>query len=118
MRSMSWNCGCRRRAEYSLQVGKSRPDRERFRDMAPRPPPIPSSAGTHHPCPVRRRQGDVDDEMDHAAVRACMRTSAARRELPEMPERRRGDGLRSEEHTSELQSLMRIAYAVVSLKKK
>src|SRR3546814_6767774 len=33
--------------------------------------------------------------------------------------RRRGDGaLRSEEHTSELQSLMRISYAVFCLKKK
>src|SRR3546814_1065083 len=30
----------------------------------------------------------------------------------------RGDGLRSEEHTSELQSLMRISYAVFCLKKK
>src|SRR3546814_14434886 len=29
-----------------------------------------------------------------------------------------GDGLRSEEHTSELQSLMRISYAVFCLKKK
>src|SRR3546814_4408092 len=31
---------------------------------------------------------------------------------------RRGDTLRSEEHTSELQSLMRISYAVFCLKKK
>src|SRR3546814_3538955 len=31
---------------------------------------------------------------------------------------RRGRGLRSEEHTSELQSLMRISYAVFCLKKK
>src|SRR3546814_2706821 len=31
---------------------------------------------------------------------------------------RRGDRLRSEEHTSELQSLMRISYAVFCLKKK
>src|SRR3546814_1855165 len=30
----------------------------------------------------------------------------------------KGDGLRSEEHTSELQSLMRISYAVFCLKKK
>src|SRR3546814_2192189 len=30
----------------------------------------------------------------------------------------RGDGLKSEEHTSELQSLMRISYAVFCLKKK
>src|SRR3546814_8596199 len=29
-----------------------------------------------------------------------------------------GDGIRSEEHTSELQSLMRISYAVFCLKKK
>src|SRR3546814_4488834 len=32
--------------------------------------------------------------------------------------RRSGHGLRSEEHTSELQSLMRISYAVFCLKKK
>src|SRR3546814_2695233 len=34
------------------------------------------------------------------------------------PEQVRGDGPRSEEHTSELQSLMRISYAVFCLKKK
>src|SRR3546814_7553564 len=34
------------------------------------------------------------------------------------PHRRTIDGLRSEEHTSELQSLMRISYAVFCLKKK
>src|SRR3546814_2191968 len=34
------------------------------------------------------------------------------------PEQRRGRGQRSEEHTSELQSLMRISYAVFCLKKK
>src|SRR3546814_11340415 len=33
-------------------------------------------------------------------------------------DRRRGDAARSEEHTSELQSLMRISYAVFCLKKK
>src|SRR3546814_9190233 len=35
-----------------------------------------------------------------------------------LPLRRRGAGSRSEEHTSELQSLMRISYAVFCLKKK
>src|SRR3546814_7491448 len=35
-----------------------------------------------------------------------------------MPERRRQRPARSEEHTSELQSLMRISYAVFCLKKK
>src|SRR3546814_4311582 len=35
-----------------------------------------------------------------------------------LPQRRRGNGSRSEEHTSELQSLMRISYAVFCLKNK
>src|SRR3546814_2653194 len=40
--------------------------------------------------------------------------------LPEthLPEKRRPLSIRSEEHTSELQSLMRISYAVFCLKKK
>src|SRR3546814_2963667 len=42
------------------------------------------------------------------------------RDLPRDPSRPRGTGVpdRSEEHTSELQSLMRISYAVFCLKKK
>src|SRR3546814_2351556 len=46
---------------------------------------------------------------------------AARRAISRQPERRVGsaEGVgRSEEHTSELQSLMRISYAVFCLKKK
>src|SRR3546814_1613467 len=38
--------------------------------------------------------------------------------LPQPPDRCRGQDGRSEEHTSELQSLMRISYAVFCLKKK
>src|SRR3546814_5199538 len=53
------------------------------------------SDATHHPT-VRRRRG--------ADGRPRNRTGA--------------DGVRSEEHTSELQSLMRISYAVFCLKKK
>src|SRR3546814_5831041 len=48
-------------------------------------------------------------------------TSAARpsaRHLAKRVERRSGELTRSEEHTSELQSLMRISYAVFCLKKK
>src|SRR3546814_15096589 len=50
-------------------------------------------------------------------------SSAARESRPHVPHRqprRSGEagGLRSEEHTSELQSLMRISYAVFCLKKK
>src|SRR3546814_3001284 len=52
-----------------------------------------------------------------AVPRAARGTGAAAR----FPQDRRGDGharRRSEEHTSELQSLMRISYAVLCLKKK
>src|SRR3546814_7842781 len=41
-----------------------------------------------------------------------------RARMPLMLPRRRSTGSRSEEHTSELQSLMRISYAVFCLKKK
>src|SRR3546814_4670482 len=55
--------------------------------------------------------GDVE-HLDRAAVRRlvsrCLGTAAGQRD----------DGKRSEEHTSELQSLMRISYAVFCLKKK
>src|SRR3546814_5653764 len=57
------------------------------------------------------------------AAAACSRTRCARRPRcpappprPRRPPRPRGR-LRSEEHTSELQSLMRISYAVFCLKK-
>src|SRR3546814_16712831 len=40
------------------------------------------------------------------------------RDVTTVPPQRRGIGFRSEEHTSELQSLMRISYAVFCLKKK
>src|SRR3546814_10520236 len=40
------------------------------------------------------------------------------RQLPSASQGLRGGGRRSEEHTSELQSLMRISYAVFCLKKK
>src|SRR3546814_3155153 len=43
---------------------------------------------------------------------------SSKRNLLSTRERRRRYGHRSEEHTSELQSLMRISYAVVCLKKK
>src|SRR3546814_8389061 len=49
--------------------------------------------------------------LDHRAVDDA-RGIGKRRELPKGPNRR------SEEHTSELQSLMRISYAVFCLKKK
>src|SRR3546814_10258223 len=53
-------------------------------------------------------EGDGEDLARPAAV--------GREEVDEA--RRQNPGLRSEEHTSELQSLMRISYAVFCLKKK
>src|SRR3546814_6028937 len=61
----------------------------------------PSSGAARHLLPLRRRR----------AKRSCWRRNA-RGFLP------RGLLGRSEEHTSELQSLMRISYAVFCLKKK
>src|SRR3546814_9756238 len=63
-------------------------------------------------------------------VPICTEYSVAARSLPpaaglharfcvsSQRQRQSGDGVRSEEHTSELQSLMRISYAVFCLKKK
>src|SRR3546814_6759326 len=67
---------------------------------------LPGGAGRW--CVERRRCGDRDD--------AGRRRRGHRRELRDL----RGRALlgRSEEHTSELQSLMRISYAVFCLKKK
>src|SRR3546814_2059129 len=68
--------------------------------------------------------GDIVDQADHHAGRdhAVLRiariervlAAAARHEMTDILERR---AARSEEHTSELQSLMRISYAVFCLKK-
>src|SRR3546814_9318414 len=78
-----------------------------------------------------RRDGDAADRGDAAAFRggtavhrrhrrADRPRAVPRRSIP--PDHRRAhaelDRYRSEEHTSELQSLMRISYAVFCLKKK
>src|SRR3546814_1194894 len=49
---------------------------------------------------------------------ACRRSGPAVRQTSEKPRRAAKTARRSEEHTSELQSLMRISYAVFCLKKK
>src|SRR3546814_6574073 len=64
-----------------------------------RQPEAGRSAGCRQPCPPPRR-------FRHGRAPAPLRS------------RGRGPGHRSEEHTSELQSLMRISYAVFCLKKK
>src|SRR3546814_9750469 len=52
----------------------------------------------------------VDQQEGDALLRLCLLVGADEEETP--------IGVRSEEHTSELQSLMRISYAVFCLKKK
>src|SRR3546814_12981897 len=55
---------------------------------------------------------DIDQHRDAVALEVLQPTGRVRVRDPGR------DGLRSEEHTSELQSLMRISYAVFCLKKK
>src|SRR3546814_10266411 len=55
----------------------------------------------------RQRRETADDHRQHR-----------QRDVPEIVDDPLGPGERSEEHTSELQSLMRISYAVFCLKKK
>src|SRR3546814_3703029 len=98
-------------------------------DLKPRPlrrgaiEILPAPAGTDSPCRVqgtcthapsppgqRRRRGGF-------AVGVETGRGYCRARIEEQP-RRSAPGLRSEEHTSELQSLMRNSYAVFCLKKK
>src|SRR3546814_8361431 len=60
-------------------------------------------------CGGARRSSDHTDEPASCASRSHSAQSTALRAAPE--------GSRSEEHTSELQSLMHISYAVFCLKK-
>src|SRR3546814_7519483 len=76
--------------------------------------PAPDAAGRRHSADHGVRQaGDREFGLGSAGA-AQQRLVLCRKGLPT-----RGDALRrSEEHTSELQSLMRISYAVFCLKKK
>src|SRR3546814_13963801 len=81
--------------------------------------PLLGIAGCHPaPCPTPRR-AQRRDIAQGGLRRGGDRRDAARRRHPRRPARGVGHGsCRSEEHTSELQSLMRISYAVFCLKKK
>src|SRR3546814_3044516 len=72
-----------------------------------------SAESAHHP-PAGRRCANRTRHRHRSARRA--RPSVSPRRNPE--KQNPPDGGRSEEHTSELQSLMRISYAVFCLKKK
>src|SRR3546814_1633538 len=66
-------------------------------------------------CP---RQPDIPLRCNVAARRSAGSCTALGLECPSLLCRTSSHVLRSEEHTSELQSLMRISYAVFCLKKK
>src|SRR3546814_4689462 len=82
---------------------------------------MPRNSGPSMPCSLRYSQ------MAWVMARTCCSLKLPSNELPRWPEvpnatrcaATDGSGFtRSEEHTSELQSLMRISYAVFCLKKK
>src|SRR3546814_8984217 len=77
-----------------------------------RPPRRPVPADRRLECAGRDRPADRGPRRRRAFRRSLFR---GRRPAPRRADRHRG---RSEEHTSELQSLMRISYAVFCLKKK
>src|SRR3546814_1536399 len=87
----------------------------------------PRSTRTDTPFPTRRSSDlapaeiVVVDDLDDGSTAAIVQVTALRTEIPLRRILNRtnpGASGRSEEHTSELQSLMRISYAVFCLKKK
>src|SRR3546814_7364251 len=75
-----------------------------------RPPPRSTRTDTRFPYTTLFRSGRIDDQYLPAADQVGSKRVGARLFQRQQP--------RSEEHTSELQSLMRISYAVFCLKKK
>src|SRR3546814_4388777 len=71
---------------------------------------LPSPVQAHH----RHDTPCLQEEVPHSRVRALLTEAGKRKNGARCTSRR----VRSEEHTSELQSLMRISYAVFCLKKK
>src|SRR3546814_8701697 len=71
-------------------------------------------------CPPRDGKGSAlaADQCVAEAFRLCLRKRALRFGFACERSHRYAPQIRSEEHTSELQSLMRISYAVFCLKKK
>src|SRR3546814_2254945 len=69
------------------------------------------------PRPIEQR-GEAIDAIEKAPLSGARRRRAEIAVRVEDGEQRQPDPRRSEEHTSELQSLMRISYAVFCLKKK
>src|SRR3546814_8068592 len=94
------NCGrCVTSRDIPPTTSRSRPHRHRPQSAAPRRP----ACDWYRRIPTRREAGLGATPKDSVQARSCFPMSAA---------------MRSEEHTSELQSLLRLSYAVFCLKKK
>src|SRR3546814_2334065 len=77
-------------------------------------PPLP----VRRPARVRRQRAAHHGDAAPGYLPACRLAALSRARLPEQRNLDGDHHGRSEEHTSELQSLMRISYAVFCLKKK
>src|SRR3546814_3698120 len=98
------------------------------RDAVPRTLSYPTGGGRCrgplHGGPCRRHRSRGEAQVHRRRIHQCVRGRSEkdrRRRLPRAGHplsRRDRKRVRSEEHTSELQSLMRISYAVFCLKKK
>src|SRR3546814_17446958 len=82
-----------------------------------RRPPRSTRTDTLFPYTTLFRSENDESKSVSETPPSCGRRSAPAVRRPSAP-RARAPALRSEEHTSELQSLMRISYAVFCLKKK
>src|SRR3546814_8182927 len=90
-----------------------RPDRAGGRAAGFNRRPRTAAVGMRHCRCTRKRRGDIDGvTTEPDSARLQRRDHRGNRQVPRLDRRR------SEEHTSELQSLMRISYAVFCLKKK
>src|SRR3546814_13791734 len=82
-----------------------------------RRPPGPTHTDTLFPYPTLFRSGFGDGQEGAAALAVAFAVAAARLDAPAELFAHHLLAVRAEEHTSELQSLMRISYAVSCLKK-
>src|SRR3546814_4147729 len=78
------------------------------------PSALPDAARIGLEMTARQHHAFTLGQLRHREAQVVQRDMAA---LAQQQEQRRADQLRSEEHTSELQSLMRISYTVFCLKK-
>src|SRR3546814_8683309 len=97
--------------------GRSHPARQEYKDIADRPARAFPSRAFWHLRQRRPQAAQPEWRAREPRFRTCRRQVLSLLEKLRFP-RRAGRRQRSEEHTSELQSLMRISYAVYCLKKK